>query len=211
MSKSQFLIISAIATAFFYIYKKILEVENEDREFQNLAIEKEKFLKSRIRQLEKEIEKLMLDKEKLFHLIEKTIDNQPVISHEEVHQITWSNNTINSSPIDSSLVGSSETRRRSLSEISSLNRDNEKERELVLENQELTLKLKSVRTILRHHLLTDFDEGKHRVISSCDKKSLYGVFMKNVSRKIDLFGNHIAEFTTYSLLLTLTPRLSDWT
>ena len=154
MSKSQFLVFSAtgitISVTAYLIYKKMLAMENENRELNTelyLYMEEEKCLKIRVEQLEKQIENLMLDKEKLFHLIEKTIDNKPSITHEEVHQITWSNNKINSSLIDSNMIGEAE----------------ERTLDLKAENEELTVKLRSVRTILKRHLLVDFDERKHRL------------------------------------------------
>ena len=132
---------------------KELREEIQWKNCQILELEKEEILK---RELEKQIENqkiekqnLLADKKKLFDLVEKTIDRKPSITHENVHQkITWSQNTINSSPIDSSIIVQAEQ---------------EVTLELRAKNQDLTTKLESVRTILRQHLLVDLNEGNHRL------------------------------------------------
>ena len=188
-----FLIFSAFTIVFYFIQKKKLALENDNKKLkkdieltkkdfesvnrinlkekslnrelmeeiqrkncQILTLEKEEILK---KQLEKQIENLQADKKKLFDLVEKTIDRKPSITHENVHQkITWSQNTMNSSSVDSGVSWEAHGFPNSRNDI-----EQEITLELRAKNQDLTTKLESVRAILRQHLLVDLNEGRHRL------------------------------------------------
>ena len=107
------------------------------------------------RRLRIDIENLKADKEKYFSLIQKTLENKQVITHEEVHQkITWSNSSINSCQIDSSMTNQTD---------GYLSREPVvKTRELEAKNEEMSIKLKRVTKILRKNISSDLEEGKYR-------------------------------------------------
>ena len=160
ISKAQILIASFLSIVVLYrkLYKTkqaLEKIRASHRELEiaidlkNMALVKEEVLN---RELRINLENFKSDKERLFSLIQKTLESKPIVTHEEVHQsISWSNSSIKSCQIDSSMTNRTGDVLRVL-----------KTRELEEKNEELSIKLKRVTKILRENLSSDLEEGKHR-------------------------------------------------